>query len=109
MDVPFFQSKKIAPGTWQILSDGDYSYLVEGKRKRMVVDSGYGCGNLRAYCQSLTDRPVKQVPIPHDRFDHTANNSCTIVPVCEDKKNWRQFRFLALKKSVSQDLIGTGD
>ena len=75
MDVPFFQSKKIAPGTWQILSDGDYSYLVEGENEAFVIDSGYGCGNLRAYCQSLTDRPVKRIANTHDHFDHTANNS----------------------------------
>ena len=75
MDVSFFQSEKIAPGTWQILSDGDYSYLVEGENEALVIDSGYGCGNLRAYCQSLTDKPVKRIANTHDHFDHTANNS----------------------------------
>lgn len=37
MDVSFFQSEKIAPGTWQILSDGDYSYLVEGENEALVI------------------------------------------------------------------------
>ena len=75
MDVPFYTSKKIAPGTWQIQSDGDYIYLVEGEQEALVIDSGYGCGNLRAYCQSLTDKPVKRIVNTHDHFDHTANNS----------------------------------
>lgn len=75
MDVPYFTSRQIAPGTWQILSDGDYSYLVEGETEALVIDSGYGCGNIRAYCQSLTEKPVRRIANTHDHFDHTANNS----------------------------------
>lgn len=75
MDEPYYQSKLVAQGTWQILSDGDYTYLVEGEEEALVIDSGYGCGNIRAYCQSLTDKPVRRIANTHDHFDHTANNS----------------------------------
>jgi glyoxylase-like metal-dependent hydrolase (beta-lactamase superfamily II) len=74
MDEPYFESKLIAPGTWQILSDGDYSYLIEGDKEAMVIDSGYGCGNIREYCQTLTKKPVRNIANTHDHFDHTANN-----------------------------------
>ena len=74
MDVPYFESRKVAPGTWQILSDGDYTYLAEGEKEALVIDSGYGCGNIRAYCQSLTEKPVWRIANTHDHFDHTANN-----------------------------------
>ena len=37
MDEPFYESKKIAPGTWMILSDGDYQYLVEGENEIVFV------------------------------------------------------------------------
>lgn len=74
MDVPYYQAKLIAPGTWQISSDGDYFYLLEGENEALVIDSGYGCGNTRAFCQSLTDKPVKRIANTHDHFDHTANN-----------------------------------
>jgi glyoxylase-like metal-dependent hydrolase (beta-lactamase superfamily II) len=74
-DEPFFQPKLIGPGAWQILSDGDYSYLVEGNDEAMVIDSGYGCGNIREYCQTLTDKPISKIANTHDHFDHTANNS----------------------------------
>lgn len=74
MDEPYFEAKKIAPGTWQILSDGDYSYLVEGENEALVIDSGYGCGDLRAFCQTLTDKTVRFIANTHDHFDHTANN-----------------------------------
>ncbi|MFC6182066.1 MBL fold metallo-hydrolase [Lactiplantibacillus daowaiensis] len=75
MDMPFFESKLIADGVWQILSDGDLSYLVEGEKEAIVIDSGYGAGNLRAFCQQLTSRPVNRILNTHDHFDHTANNS----------------------------------
>lgn len=74
MDEPYFKSELIAAGAWQILSDGDYSYLVEGDDEALVIDSGYGCGNIRKYCQTLTDKPVKKIANTHDHFDHTANN-----------------------------------
>ena len=74
MDTPYYRAELIAPGTWQIASDGDYFYLVEGEREALVIDSGYGCGNTRAFCQSLTDRPVRCIANTHDHFDHTANN-----------------------------------
>ncbi|MDC7242234.1 MAG: MBL fold metallo-hydrolase [Spirochaetales bacterium] len=75
MDQPYFESLQIAPGTWQILSDGDYSYLVEGEKEAVVIDSGYGAGNIREYCGTLTSKPVMRIINTHDHFDHTANNS----------------------------------
>lgn len=75
MDEPYFESEKIAPGTWKILGSGDYCYLVEGEREAIAIDTGYGAGNIRAYMQTLTDRPLRNVINTHDHFDHTANNA----------------------------------
>ena len=75
MDTPYFECDCIAPGTWRVRSDGDASYLVEGDREAIVIDSGYGAGNIRAYCQSLTAKPVRFIINTHDHFDHTANNA----------------------------------
>lgn len=74
MDEPYFRSWRIAPGTWQILSDGDFSYLVEGDEEAILIDSGYGAGNIREYAQSLTEKPLSKICNTHDHFDHTANN-----------------------------------
>lgn len=74
MDEPYFEAKKIAEGTWQILSSGDFSYLVEGEEEAVAIDTGYGAGNIREYMQSLTSRPLRCVINTHDHFDHTANN-----------------------------------
>lgn len=75
MDEPYFRAKAVANGTWLILSDGDYSYLLEGEDEAIVIDSGYGAGNIRAFCQTLTTKPIYNIINTHDHFDHTANNS----------------------------------
>lgn len=74
MDKPHFQSTLLAPGTWQILSDGDYAYLIEGDNEALAIDSSYGAGNIREYMQTLTRKPVRFVANTHDHFDHTADN-----------------------------------
>jgi glyoxylase-like metal-dependent hydrolase (beta-lactamase superfamily II) len=74
MDVPYFRVRQLAPGTWQILTDGDYIYLVEGDNEAIVIDTGYGAGNIREFCQSLTKKPIHSVVNTHHHFDHTAND-----------------------------------
>ncbi|HUO23806.1 MAG TPA: MBL fold metallo-hydrolase [Caulobacteraceae bacterium] len=75
MDVPYYRSKLIGPGVWQIESDGDYQYLIEGEREALAIDTGYGAGNIRAYMQTLTKKPVRYVANTHYHFDHTANDA----------------------------------
>lgn len=75
MDVPYYRSTLIAPGTWKIESDGDFSYLLEGDNEALAIDTGYGAGNIREYLQTLTKKPVRYVANSHVHFDHTANNA----------------------------------
>jgi glyoxylase-like metal-dependent hydrolase (beta-lactamase superfamily II) len=75
MDEPYFKSTQIALGTWKILADGDFCYLVEGDDEALMIDTGYGAGNIREYAQSLTEKPLRNVVNTHDHFDHTANNA----------------------------------
>lgn len=74
MDEPYFRAEPVAPHTWLVRSDGDFSYLAEGENEAVVIDSGYGCGSIRAFCQSLTGKPVSKILNTHEHFDHTANN-----------------------------------
>ena len=89
-DVPYFKEKKIAPGTWQILSHGDYTYLIEGEDEAIVLDSGIGAGNIRQFCQSLTDKPIYRMLLSHNHFDHTLNNylfdAVYMSPKCYEKR-----------------------
>ena len=73
MSEPYFKAKKIAEGTWQVLSDGDYTYVIEGENEAICIDSGMGAGNIRAFCQTLTDKPIYRMLLTHPHFDHTCN------------------------------------
>ena len=75
MDEPFYEAKEIAPGTWQVLSSGDYSYLLLGDDHGLSIDCGYGAGNIREYLESLGGKPVPWVANTHHHFDHSANNA----------------------------------
>lgn len=73
-DEPYFKAKQIAAGTWQVLSDGDYTYVIEGDDEIIAIDSGMGAGNIREFCQTLSDKPLYRLFNTHNHFDHTANN-----------------------------------
>lgn len=75
MDEPYFRSTLIAPATWQILSDGDFAYLIEGDDEALAIDATEGAGNIREYMQTLTKKPIRYVANTHDHFDHTANDA----------------------------------
>ncbi len=75
MDEPYFRSEQIAPGTWLVRSEGDFTYLLDGDEEALAIDSGYGAGNIRAYCEALVKKPVRCIANTHSHFDHTANNA----------------------------------
>lgn len=74
MSEPYFKAKEIAPGTWQVLSDGDYTYVLEGDDELVCIDSGLGAGNIRKFCQTLSDKPLYRLINTHGHLDHTLNN-----------------------------------
>ena len=75
MSEPYYRAEQIAPNTWKILSDGDFSYLLLGEDgDALLIDSGYGAGNIREYCKSLIGHDVPRIANTHHHFDHTAND-----------------------------------
>lgn len=61
--------------TWFIsFKDGTQNmYLLEGSAKALLIDTGYGAGNLRAFVEKLTDKPIIVVNT-HFHRDHAAGN-----------------------------------
>lgn len=49
---------------------GDCVYLVKGSNRAMLIDTGYGIGNLRAAVQSLADGLKIDVLLSHGHVDH---------------------------------------
>lgn len=86
--IPFFESEKIADGTYKIknafTSGFDIlAYLIEGSGYALLIDTILGYGDLNAYCRTLTDKPVKVVNT-HSHWDHVGGNfhfdSCYMHP-----------------------------
>ena len=80
MSEPYFKERKIADGVWQVLSDVDYSYVIEGEEEADVIDVGMGAGNIRAFCQTLTEKPIYRMSFPSRRtFSKPVLNAETLT------------------------------
>ncbi len=65
-----FTSERISPSTIRIKAPGmELMYLVEGTEKAALIDTGSGLGFLRAYVETLTDKPIS-VLLTHGHVDH---------------------------------------
>lgn len=79
-NVSFYKATEIAPKRWQIVytfckpEDGRvFNYLLEGQDYALVIDTMNGWGNMRVFCETLTDKPMKVVNT-HFHGDHTGGN-----------------------------------
>lgn len=80
MSVPYFRNEEIVPGTFMITNDflkpgalNAFCYLIVGENYALLIDTMVGYGDLKAYCESLTDKPIKLVNT-HYHLDHTGGN-----------------------------------
>ena len=73
--MEFFNAEKISPSTTKIaILNNVYCYLVEGTESAVLLDSGMGVGNLKAYVESLTDKPVSVI-LTHGHVDHAGGTA----------------------------------
>ncbi len=115
MDEPCYEVREIASGTWQILSSGDYHYLLAGEGEAVSIDTGYGAGNLREFLEELCGLPVKAVINTHDHFDHTANNcyfdrvylSYESLPLVT--RPFPSFKDVSFPRNYNTHVVGDGD
>ena len=66
---------KLTDNTWVIsfMNGTEYMYLLEGETKALLIDTGYGAGNLKECVTRLTDKPIIVVNT-HYHPDHSAGN-----------------------------------
>ena len=71
-----YTSWKLTENTWIIsfMGGSQFLYLLEGKEKALLIDTGYGMGHLRQYCEKLTDKPILCANT-HFHPDHAAGNA----------------------------------
>ena len=72
-NVDAYQVIQIDDSTWAIDEGMVKSYLLAGKERAMLIDSGNGAGDLKSLVKSLTDRPVMLVNT-HADPDHMGCN-----------------------------------
>lgn len=68
-------SWKLNENTWVInfMNGSQNMYLLEGEECALLIDTGWGAGNLRAHVEKLTDKPVL-VALTHGHLDHSGGN-----------------------------------
>lgn len=76
--VPYYSAELIAEKSWMIrnsFSDDTEAlcYLVEGRDYALLIDSILGMGNLKAFCETQTDKPVI-LANTHAHSDHFGGN-----------------------------------
>ena len=72
-EVTYYKATEIAEKSWMIeyaFTDHEhvYCYLVEGRDCALVIDTMYGYGSLKAFIETLTDKPLKLINT-HFHFD----------------------------------------
>lgn len=83
-----YKAWKADDATWFInfMDGSENMYLLEGSEKALLVDTGYGSGTLRAFVETLTDKPLL-VANTHYHPDHAGGNG--EWPGVYLHENWR--------------------
>jgi hydroxyacylglutathione hydrolase len=70
-----YMAWKLDDATWCInyMNGTANIYLLEGEEKALLLDTGWGAGNLRAFVEGLTDKEIV-VANTHFHPDHSAGN-----------------------------------
>ena len=76
--IPYYKAESIAEKSWKIENafvDHSYAfcYLVEGRDCALLIDSILGLGNLKTFCETLTEKPILLVNT-HAHSDHFGGN-----------------------------------
>lgn len=68
-----YEVTQICTNTWQIREDSDlcpvYMYLLKGSERAVLIDTGYGSGNILELVKQLVDTEPA-VLLTHGHFDH---------------------------------------
>jgi glyoxylase-like metal-dependent hydrolase (beta-lactamase superfamily II) len=71
----WFATRELAPGTWLVAEPGHVNnFLVAGRDRAVLIDSGLGIGDIRSIVESLTRLDVL-VANTHHHWDHVGGNA----------------------------------
>jgi len=101
-DEGWFNLNEINDGVWAISDITSANcYLIEGKTKSLLIDTGWGLGNLAELVQSLTSLPV-EVVFTHGHPDHVngAYQFSDLYITFEDEKLLNNFYIKETRQQI---------
>jgi glyoxylase-like metal-dependent hydrolase (beta-lactamase superfamily II) len=73
-DSSWFYTREVAPGVWVVAEPQHvYSWLIAGRDRAVLLDTGMGMLPIRPVAESLTPQPISVVNT-HYHFDHVGGN-----------------------------------
>lgn len=69
-----FTFRQVAPDTWHIENDGCSSWVLRGRDVSMMIDTGYGEHDVRAWAEQTLGFPIRAAINTHGHFDHSGGN-----------------------------------
>lgn len=86
--MSIFTSERVSEHLTRILSPcGVCMYLVQGRERAALLDTGFGFGDLKGYVESLTDTPYV-VLLSHGHLDH-AGGAVQFDEVYLNEQDWK--------------------
>lgn len=73
MSCPYHASELVR-GLYSIEENGVRMFLIEGEEEAILVDTGFGSGDLKGFLASVTSLPVTKVINTHGDVDHVGCN-----------------------------------
>ncbi len=73
MNCPY-RAIELASGFYAVEENGVRMFLVEGENEAILIDTGFGSGDLKAFLATVTSLPVTKVINTHSDMDHVGCN-----------------------------------
>jgi glyoxylase-like metal-dependent hydrolase (beta-lactamase superfamily II) len=107
----WFEVYKIEPNVYVFYEPGQFeeviSYLVIGKEKAALIDTGCGIGNVRTLSEEFTELPIMIVNT-HSHYDHIAQNYMFEEVAIFDAPSARQAAENGCSKAEMSHLLAEG-
>ena len=88
--TPYHEAYKVRDNTWAVYTEsfdgaGDpWMYIINGPQKALVVDTGFGVGDLRGLAEKLTGKKDIVAANTHHHFDHAYGNAQFETVYCHE-------------------------